>query len=731
MPTKRRRSSAAKPAAETAAEPAPQTGDQEPQLKKQHTETEQPAPAPDQSSLEPSAAAPRKRRAPAAKSAASTAAADAASATGVVAAPAPKKRATRKPTKKQLAEAAALAEEQAKQQLSTADVQEAKQSEPSLPAKPTSTPAPVPAPPPPPAAKGAPAPPVSAPARVPAPPPPNPQLTAFIGLDDADIQSGYDDIPLTLRMLVTSTFGSTLDAAADPVVAQLVGTEDGPQHLVNGIFVSPQEPGSPERVVAVSGTRRALARAVSSLAEYNAVRSALASVGIVNLDAKDTAGAHSGDLAAKLVAGRVSSWPLDAKQDSRHELDDLVQETGVQLTLLIPEYIIIQKKLLLPPPSSLRQLQSKDKFQALRKPQSLLEEIGVLTNTQFHFPRSPILATLPMSSDYPIRIMAKSTRSLERAVRVLLTQTLLEGHRGGKSTRSEDATGASKQVLEAVAAAKRKKRKREKRHQKDKKKTGGGSARVEDADDEDDLGDSGDEYAHGRAAVPPHATYTPIPVAGVYGHPDTFQPQYLNTILEPLNPYHHPPNPSTLVAEAAAAATAAEAAAAAAATEAATQDASSMSDYAGGDGGAKGSGVMREVGFNNTTMSVNSAGQVTQYMYIPDELVGAIIGKQGAKINEIRQASGSTIKINEQAEDELDAQERGGGGDVTVAAGDRKVTIVGTPETNQRAMTLLYQRVEAEKRHHQHQTQQNQYYGNQQSHGQAQKSQGYSQNYRR
>ncbi|CAI7589119.1 unnamed protein product [Penicillium palitans] len=38
---------------------------------------------------------------------------------------------------------------------------------------------------------------------------------------------------------------------------------------------------------------------------------------------------------------------------------------------------------------------------------------------------------------------------------------------------------------------------------------------------------------------------------------------------------------------------------------------------------------------------------LTQQIYIPNDMVGAIIGKGGAKINEIRHLSGSVIKINE------------------------------------------------------------------------------------
>ncbi|KAJ3204856.1 hypothetical protein HDU67_009255 [Dinochytrium kinnereticum] len=70
-----------------------------------------------------------------------------------------------------------------------------------------------------------------------------------------------------------------------------------------------------------------------------------------------------------------------------------------------------------------------------------------------------------------------------------------------------------------------------------------------------------------------------------------------------------------------------------------------------------------------------------QQIFIPNEMVGAIIGKGGTKINEIRQMSGCQIKIAEPTE----------------GAAERLVTITGTPETNQVALYMLYQRLESEK----------------------------------
>lgn len=75
---------------------------------------------------------------------------------------------------------------------------------------------------------------------------------------------------------------------------------------------------------------------------------------------------------------------------------------------------------------------------------------------------------------------------------------------------------------------------------------------------------------------------------------------------------------------------------------------------------------------------------MTQQIFIPNDMVGAIIGKGGAKINEIRQLSGSVIKINEPQDN----------------SNERLVTITGAPDCNQMALYMLYQRLgEAQKQH--------------------------------
>lgn len=76
-------------------------------------------------------------------------------------------------------------------------------------------------------------------------------------------------------------------------------------------------------------------------------------------------------------------------------------------------------------------------------------------------------------------------------------------------------------------------------------------------------------------------------------------------------------------------------------------------------------------------MSSMPGQPITQQIYIPNDMVGAIIGKGGAKINEIRHLSGSVIKINEPQDN----------------SNERLVTITGTAECNQMALYMLYSRL--------------------------------------
>ncbi|KAH7926642.1 eukaryotic type KH-domain (KH-domain type I) [Leucogyrophana mollusca] len=84
----------------------------------------------------------------------------------------------------------------------------------------------------------------------------------------------------------------------------------------------------------------------------------------------------------------------------------------------------------------------------------------------------------------------------------------------------------------------------------------------------------------------------------------------------------------------------------------------------------------------------------TQQIYIPNDLVGCIIGKGGAKINEIRHMSASQIKIMEPGAvgEGVNGQPAPTGGE-----GERLVVITGQPANIQMAVQLLYHRLEQEK----------------------------------
>lgn len=75
----------------------------------------------------------------------------------------------------------------------------------------------------------------------------------------------------------------------------------------------------------------------------------------------------------------------------------------------------------------------------------------------------------------------------------------------------------------------------------------------------------------------------------------------------------------------------------------------------------------------------------TQQIYIPNDLVGCIIGKGGSKINEIRHMSASQIKIMEPGAGPVGSAPAPGGSE-----GERLVVITGPPANIQMAVQLLY-----------------------------------------
>jgi heterogeneous nuclear rnp K-like protein 2 len=78
----------------------------------------------------------------------------------------------------------------------------------------------------------------------------------------------------------------------------------------------------------------------------------------------------------------------------------------------------------------------------------------------------------------------------------------------------------------------------------------------------------------------------------------------------------------------------------------------------------------------------------TQQIYIPNDLVGCIIGKGGSKINEIRHMSASNIKIMEPGA--VGVGMNGAPESAPAGEGERLVVITGQPANIQMAVQLLY-----------------------------------------
>jgi len=72
----------------------------------------------------------------------------------------------------------------------------------------------------------------------------------------------------------------------------------------------------------------------------------------------------------------------------------------------------------------------------------------------------------------------------------------------------------------------------------------------------------------------------------------------------------------------------------------------------------------------------------TQNISIPADMVGCIIGRGGSKISDIRKSSGARISIAKAPHDD---------------SGERMFTITGTSGSNEKALYLLYENLEAEK----------------------------------
>ena len=165
--------------------------------------------------------------------------------------------------------------------------------------------------------------------------------------------------------------------------------------------------------------------------------------------------------------------------------------------------------------------------------------------------------------------------------------------------------------------------------------------------------------------------YVPQNVGGQWGHPDNFRKHNNQGQRTPANPYGLP----YLHGQAPQSGGAALHYSAGSPRQGFSGSGSHQSQPYGAHAAAQAGG---HAGPGAQSMQGMIPGQpITQQIFIPNDMVGAIIGKGGAKINEIRQLSGSVIKINEPQDN----------------SNERLVTITGPPESNQMALYLLYQRL--------------------------------------
>jgi heterogeneous nuclear rnp K-like protein 2 len=109
---------------------------------------------------------------------------------------------------------------------------------------------------------------------------------------------------------------------------------------------------------------------------------------------------------------------------------------------------------------------------------------------------------------------------------------------------------------------------------------------------------------------------------------------------------------------------------------------SGASQPAGGAAAPAGSGAPTERRTSDTPSASLDPNLTTQNISIPSDMVGCIIGRGGSKISEIRRLSGSRISIAKVPHDET---------------GERMFTIVGTAQSTERALMLLYSQLESEK----------------------------------
>jgi heterogeneous nuclear rnp K-like protein len=142
-----------------------------------------------------------------------------------------------------------------------------------------------------------------------------------------------------------------------------------------------------------------------------------------------------------------------------------------------------------------------------------------------------------------------------------------------------------------------------------------------------------------NGAKPPVVTYVPLPVYGTLGSPENYDlPRVIQArMMTPQNPYGMDPKIPMAQPVAGAAGVAQVPMQQAVGPQAGQVYQQAPTQSVQGPTVGAPQGIQPAV--------VGPGGQMTQQIFIPNDMVGAIIGKGGAKINEIRQMSGSHMYV--------------------------------------------------------------------------------------
>lgn len=540
------------------------------------------------------------------------------------------------------------------------------------------------------------------------------------------------EVTISIRILVSVSLGEILEDQNSPISKLLLDIDSSgsdPTRIAE-ISLEKLRPGVTERVATLTGKASAVSHAISIISFYASLRKVLKNPEqafkllskllllpdneVIQPQAKlpplpsTRKGRSRGRKSSATAPDAQTKQQLSELAAIKKQLEAL-KAILIEATLLIPEYTIIKKNYENPSRTLIDNTQQKTqngvnlssykegkednlvpiesnintdgRFSLSRQSasQNFLFKLQNETNTIIDLPAY----SLPMSSDRALYIRGTHFESVRNCILKFICHTF---------------------ILDSLN-------------------------RKENSESDDE--ESEDEFIS-------NVDFEPVPITGVYGHPAIFRTQQLNIPLLSSNPYHNPAllptvNKERLAFDSIKPTEAAgdnedttmavdedtvipdapsdqsyTTAVTAPVSQSSNQPATAITEkgtnkmYSGPAVAPDGTvHLMVEGGMRQAQLQAQAGipgQQLTQSVFIPNFIVGAVIGKQGSKINEIRQASGSMIRINDE-NSVITTELTPGDGNIDMAA-ERKVTIIGTPESNQLALVLLHQRVESEIHNH-------------------------------